>query len=162
MSIVETEPGLTAEQRRAIEAMAGHYDDRRAACIEALRYVQSHYRWVSDRHLAEVASLLDMSRADLEGVATYYNLIFRSPVGEHVIFLCDSISCWVMGREAVQAHLCKRLGIQPGETSKDGAYTLLPIVCIGHCDHAPAMLLDDGLHGDLDAARIDTILGIES
>ncbi|MHB1301988.1 MAG: NADH-quinone oxidoreductase subunit NuoE [Acidiphilium sp.] len=162
MSIVEPEAGLTAEQRAAIEALAGHYDNKRAACIEALRYVQGHYRWVSDRHLAEVASLLDMSRADLDGVATYYNLIFRRPVGERVIFLCDSVSCWVMGRNAVEAHLCKRLGIQPGETSKDGAYTLLPIVCIGHCDHAPAMLLDQTLHGDLDPARIDTILGIQT
>ena len=162
MSIVEPEAGLTAEERAAIEALAGHYDSKRSACIEALKYVQGHYRWVSDRHLAEIAALLDMSRADLDGVATFYNLIFRRPVGEHVIFLCDSVSCWVMGRDVVDAHLRKRLGIEPGETTKDGAYTLLPIVCLGHCDHAPAMLLDDTLHGDLDTARIDTILGIQT
>ncbi|HEX7389383.1 MAG TPA: NADH-quinone oxidoreductase subunit NuoE [Acidiphilium sp.] len=160
MSIVEQDTGLTAGQRAEIEAMAGHYGSRRAACIEALRYVQKQYRWVSDRHLAEVADMLGMARADLDGVATYFNLIFRRPAGEHVIFLCDSISCWVMGRDAAEAHPCKRLGIRPGETTKDGAYTLLPIVCIGHCDHAPAMLVDEELHGDLDAETIDRILGI--
>ncbi|MDD2875999.1 MAG: NADH-quinone oxidoreductase subunit NuoE [Acidiphilium sp.] len=162
MSIVDTDSDLTAEQRDAITAMAGHYDHKRGACIEALKYVQSHYRFVSDRHLAEVATLLDMSCADLDGVATYYNLIFRRPVGEHVIFLCDSVSCWIMGRDAVNQRIRARLGIEPGETTPDGAYTLLPIVCLGHCDHAPAMLLDETLHGDLDAARIDTILGIQS
>ena len=162
MSTVEASTALTESECTAIAAMAAHYDIKRSACIEALKYVQSHYRWVSDAHLAEIATLLDMSRAELDSVATYYNLIFRRPVGEHVIFLCDSISCWIMGRDAVNAHLCKRLGIEPGETTKNGAYTLLPIVCLGHCDHAPAMLVNDALHGDLDAARIDAILGIET
>ncbi len=162
MLIVEAKSGLTEVQRTAIGAMAANYADKRGACIEALKYVQKHYRWVSDDHLAEVAELLAMSRADLDGVATFYNLIFRSPVGEHVIFLCDSVSCWIMGRDAVNAHIKNRLGIEPGGTTPDGAYTLLPIVCLGHCDHAPAMLLDDALHGDLDPARLDIILGFRN
>jgi NADH-quinone oxidoreductase subunit E len=162
MSTVEPQADLTAEDRSGIDALARHYENKRSACIEALKYVQSHYRWVSDHHLGEIATLLNMSRAELEGVATFYNLIFRRPVGAHVIFLCDSVSCWIMGRETVCAHLSKRLGIAPGETTADGAYTLLPIVCLGHCDHAPALLLDDALHGDLDAARIDTLLNIRT
>ncbi len=161
MSIVKTHPALSAAERAAITAMAGHYANKRGACIEALKYVQAQHRWVCDDHLAEVAGLLDMSRADLEGVATYYNLIFRRPVGAHVILLCDSISCWIMGRGAVNAYIKTRLGIEPGQTTQDGAYTLLPIVCLGHCDHAPAMLLDETLHGDLDAGRIDAILGLQ-
>jgi NADH-quinone oxidoreductase subunit E len=162
MSTVEPNIGLTPAERAAITALSQHDGTKRSACIEALKYVQSHYRWVSDQHLSEVAALLDMSRAELDGVATFYNLIFRRKVGEHVIFLCDSVSCWIMGRDAVCAHLQQRLGIAPGETTADGMYTLLPIVCLGHCDHAPAMLLDDTLHGDVDAQRIDTLLGIET
>lgn len=158
MSTVEPAAGLTAPERAAIEAMAAHHHGRSGASIEALKYVQSRYRWVCDAHLAEIAGLLGMPVAELEGVATYYNLIFRRPVGERVIFLCDSVSCWIMGRDSVNRHICERLGIRPGETSADGAYTLLPIVCLGHCDHAPAMLLGDELHGDLDAGRIDHIL----
>ena len=159
MSTVEQ---LTEEERVEIIALARNHETKRSACIEALKYVQGHYRWVSDRHLGEIAALLEMSRAELDGVATFYNLIFRRPVGAHVIFLCDSISCWIMGRDAVCTHFRQRLGIDPGETTTDGMYTLLPIVCLGHCDHAPAMLLDDTLHGDVDPARVDKLLGIRT
>lgn len=161
MSIVDQDTALSSEERAAIEAFSKGYAHKRSACIEALKYVQRRHRWVCDQHLAEVASLLEMSRTELESVATYYNLIFRRPVGAHVILLCDSVSCWIMGRDAVCKHLRQRLGISPGETTLDGAYTLLPIVCLGHCDHAPAMLLDEMLHGNLDAQRIDTLLRIQ-
>jgi NADH-quinone oxidoreductase subunit E len=159
MSTVEQ---LTEAERAEIMALALSHETKRSACIEALKYVQGHYRWVSDRHLGEIAALLEMSRAELDGVATFYNLIFRRPVGEHIIFLCDSISCWIMGRDAVCAYFRERLGIVPGETTVDGMYTLLPIVCLGHCDHAPAMLLDDTLHGDVDIAQVDKLLGIRT
>ena len=162
MSIAETRVLLDEADRAGVAALAAQNASKRGACIEALKYVQNRYAWVSDAHLAEIAALLEMPRAELEGVATFYNLIFRRPVGEHVILLCDSVSCWIMGRDKVCAHLQKRLGIEPGETTADGAYTLLPIVCLGHCDHAPAMLLDDALHGDLDAARVDALLGIQT
>lgn len=159
---MSTAEQLTTEERAEITALAQSHETKRSACIEALKYVQRHYRWVSDRHLGEVAALLDMSRAELDGVATFYNLIFREPVGEHVIFLCDSISCWIMGRDTICAHFRQSLGIVPGETTADGMYTLLPIVCLGHCDHAPAMLLDDSLHGDVDIACVDKLLGIQA
>ncbi|HET9147829.1 MAG TPA: NADH-quinone oxidoreductase subunit NuoE [Acetobacteraceae bacterium] len=162
MSTAETAMALTEAERAEIAALAGHYDSGRAVCIEALKYVQGRHRWISDAHLAEIAALLEMSPAELEGVATFYNLIFRRPVGRRVIFLCDSVSCWIMGRDAVQARLRERLGIGPGETTADGEYTLLPIVCLGCCDHAPAMLIDDALHGDLDPARVDALLDIRT
>lgn len=158
MSTGEPKTGLTVADRAAVEALAQRYDNKRSACIEALKYVQGRHKWISDHLLGEIAALLNMSRAELEGVATYYNLIFRRRVGEHVIYLCDSVSCWIMGRDAVCAQLRLRLGIAPGETTVDGTFTLLPIVCLGHCDHAPAMLLDDDLHGDLDAQRIDALV----
>ena len=158
MSTAETLQTLPPLLREEIAQLAEHEAHPRAACIEALQRVQREFRWVSDAHLREVAALLGMSAADLDGVATYFNLIFRRPVGEHVILLCDSVSCWLMGRERMLAHLEQRLGIRPGQTTKDGAYTLLPTVCLGHCDHAPAMMVGDALHGDLDTSKIDRIL----
>jgi len=158
MSTGEPKINLTAAECTAIETLAQRYDNKRSACIEALKYVQGQHKWISDQHLGEIAALLNMSCTELEGVATYYNLIFRRKVGKHVIYLCDSVSCWIMGRDAVCEHLHRRLGIAPGETTADDAYTLLPSVCLGYCDHAPAMLLDDALHGDLDAQRIDALL----
>ncbi|GEB37854.1 NADH-quinone oxidoreductase subunit E [Gluconacetobacter liquefaciens] len=148
---------LPAELRARIADLARAEHRPRAASVSALTMVQERFGWVSDAHLAETASLLGMSPADLDGIATYFNLIFRRPVGRHVIMLCDSVSCWIMGRDTVCARLQARLGIRPGETTPDGAVTLLPIVCLGHCDHAPAMLVDRTLHGDLDAETAERL-----
>jgi NADH-quinone oxidoreductase subunit E len=159
MSTAELKGGpLTAAERADIAAIAAREPVPRAACISILSKVQQKRRYISDAILAEIASLLEMSTAELDEVATFYNLIFRRPVGEQVIFLCNSVSCWMLGQPALAAHLRARLGLQPGQTTADGRYTLLPIVCLGHCDHAPAMLLGGALHGDLDPAKLDELL----
>ena len=123
-----------------------------------MKIVQRHRGWVSDESLRDIAELLGMSPADLDGVATFYNLIFRKPVGRHVIMVCDSVSCWIMGYDRIREHLSERLGIEFGETTADNRFTLLPIVCLGACDHAPAMMVDADLHSDLDPQKIDGIL----
>lgn len=149
---------LNDVERREIEAELQHYEQKRAACIEALKIVQRHQRWVSDESLHEVAAMLEMTPDELDGVATFYNLIFRRPVGEHVILLCDSVSCWIMGYVRLREHLKARLGVNLGETTADGRFTLLPIVCLGTCDHAPALMIDDELYRDLDPERLDAVL----
>jgi NADH-quinone oxidoreductase subunit E len=157
MSIVEPQTTLDSTDRAAITALISHYPTARAAAIDALKHVQQRRRYVSDSALPEIASLLGMSAAELDEIATFYNLIYRKPVGEHVILLCDSISCWIAGRDDLARHIEQRIGIKPGETSADGKYTLLPIVCLGHCDHAPAMMIGDMLHSDVDTAKLDAL-----
>ncbi|HEY5213471.1 MAG TPA: NADH-quinone oxidoreductase subunit NuoE [Acidobacteriaceae bacterium] len=149
---------LTAEERQEIEGELAHYPTKQAVCIDAMKIVQRHRGWVSDESLRDIGELLEMSPADLDGVATFYNLIFRKPVGRHVVMLCDSVSCWIMGYERMREHLTSRLGIQFGETTPDNRFTLLPIVCLGACDHAPAMIVNNNLHGDLDPDKIDKLL----
>ena len=149
---------LSDTERHEIEAEFANYPDRRSVCIDALKIVQQHRGWVCDEALDDVADLLGLSRAELEGVATFYNMIFRHPVGQHVILLCDSVSCWIMGYDKLRLHLCQRLDIAPGETSADGRFTLLPNVCLGACDHAPVMMVDDAHYQDLDVAKVDSIL----
>jgi NADH-quinone oxidoreductase subunit E len=149
---------LTEQEKKEIEAVANHYPMKRAAGIEALKIVQKHRRWISDEMLTLVADMLEMSSTDLDAVATFYNFIFRRPVGRHVILVCDSVSCWIMGYDTIVNHLENRLGIGLGETTGDGRFTLLPNVCLGACDRAPAMMIDDELYGDLDAEKIDKIL----
>jgi NADH-quinone oxidoreductase subunit E len=149
---------LTDEERREIENESTHYPTRRAVCIDAMKIVQKHRGWVSDEALRDIASLLDMAPDELDGVATFYNLIFRHPVGRHVIYLCDSVSCWIVDAEQQRRHLMERLRVQPGETTPDGRFTLLPIVCLGACDRAPVMMIDDDLHTGLEPAKIDRIL----
>jgi NADH-quinone oxidoreductase subunit E len=149
---------LTEEERGEIEAELAHYPQKQAVCIEAMKIVQRHQRWVSDEAIKDIAELLEMTPEELDSVATFYNLIFRRPVGKHVILLCDSITCWIMGYERLRQHLTARLGIRLGETSADGRFTLLPIVCLGTCDHAPALMIDNDLHRDLDPTTLDEIL----
>lgn len=149
---------LSQEERREIEEHLQHYDRKQAASIEALKVVQEHRGWVSDDAIKDLAAFLDMSPDELDNVATFYNLIFRKPVGKHVILICDSVSCWIMGYGRLRQHLTARLGIQLGETTEDGQFTLLPMVCLGTCDHAPAMMIDNDLYRDLDPQKIDAAL----
>ena len=147
---------LTAEEINEIDAEAAHYPRRDAVCIDALKIVQRHRGWVSDESVRDIAGHIGMSPTDVDSVATFYNLIFRKPVGRHVIMVCNSVSCWIMGYQQMRKHLQERLGIELGETTPDNRFTLLPIVCLGCCDHAPAMMVDADLHSDLDPQKIDT------
>jgi len=131
---------------------------KKAAVIEALKIVQKHRGWVSDECVEAIGQHLDMSAAEVDSVATFYNLIFRKPVGRNVILLCDSISCYVMGYKKLQVVLQERLGIRFGETTSDNRFTLLPNCCLGCCDHAPAMMINEDLHKDLKEEDLDKIL----
>jgi NADH-quinone oxidoreductase subunit E len=149
---------LTAEEINEIEAEAAHYPRRDAVCIDALKIVQRRRGWISDESVRDIAGHIGMSPTDVDSIATFYNLIFRRPVGRHVIMICDSVSCWIMGHDRVRKHLQERLGIELGQTTSDDRFTLLPIVCLGCCDHAPAMMVDSNLHSNLDPQTIDAEL----
>lgn len=149
---------LTREEQQEIEAELERYPSKQAVCIDAMKIVQRHRGWVSDENLRDIAELLEMSPADLDGVATFYNLIFRKPVGRHVILLCNSVSCWIMRYEQLRESLCRQLGIQFGETTPDGRFTLLPIVCLGACDRAPVLMVDEDLHTGVSPDGVQSIL----
>ncbi len=149
---------LSAEERAEIDAELALVPTHRAAGIEALKIVQRRRGWVSDASLRAVADHLGVSADELDGVATFFNLIYRRPVGRHVILACDSVSCWIMGADPLVAELRARLGIELGGTTPDGRFTLLPIACLGACDHAPALMIDEDLHVDLDPGALEGIL----
>ena len=149
---------ITKEQIKEIEEIYQHFPLKSAACIEGLKVVQKYHRWVSDEAVKELAEILDMSPAAIDSVATYYSLIFRRPVGRHVIMVCNSVSCWIMGYEKIIAHLKNKLAIEYGETTADDCFTLLSIPCLGSCDRAPVIIIDEDLHKDLTTEKLDTIL----
>src|SRR6185437_1418758 len=132
---------LSQEEKEEISAEIARYERKSAACIDALRIVQAHRGWVSDENLSDIAAFLGMSPADVDGVATFYNRIFRQPVGRRVLFVCDSVSCWVMGCSRVKTRLRNQLGVDLGQTTSDGLFTILPIACLGHCEAAPVLLV---------------------
>ena len=149
---------LSASERLAIEHELAHYEDPRAASIEALKIVQKARGWVPDGAIPAIGELLGIPASDVEGVATFYSLIFRQPVGRHVILLCDSMVCYIQGYESIQVALQQRLGIGLGETSSDGRFTLLPVCCLGNCDKAPTLMIDDDTYSHLDAATLGELL----
>lgn len=149
---------LSDQERRDIQEEIMHMPTKQSASVGALKIVQKHQRYVSDESLKEVAIMLGMTTAELDGIATAYSLIFRRPVGEHVILVCDSVSCWLMGKDDIVDHLKKKLCVDLGGTTSDGMFTLLPAACLGYCELAPVMMIDDEIVGNLTAEKIDRTL----
>jgi NADH-quinone oxidoreductase subunit E len=148
---------LSEEERREIKEKLEGHGNKRAASLEALEILQRRRGWVSGE-IREIAGLLEMTPDELDSIATFYSLIYRKPVGRHVVLVCDSVSCWITGYETVRDHISSKLGVGLGETTPDGMFTLLPVSCLGACDHGPAMMIDAELYGDLEPAKIDEIL----
>lgn len=132
-----------------INAEISHAPYKNAVAIDALKIVQSHRGWVSDESLKAIAKHLDMSAEELDGIATFYNLIFRRPVGDKVILLCNSVTCWIKGYDQLQQQIGDHLDVNLGETTKDNRYTFLPVTCLGACDKAPVMMVGDDLHENI-------------
>ena len=149
---------LTDFERIQIEHAIHHYAEPRAATIDALKIVQSQRRWVPDGAIYAIADMLGIGAGDVEGVATFYNRIYRQPVGRHVIAVCDSIGCFLMGFDELYGSLQKKLGIKPGQTTADDRFTLLPVVCLGACDKAPVLMVNDATHFNVTPDNIDAVL----
>ncbi len=149
---------LTETEISAIDHEINMVPYKKAALIEALKIVQQQRGWISDESVEAIAGHLDMSPAEVDSVATFYNLIFRKPVGRHVILLCDSISCYVMGYQKIYEALQQQLNIKFGQTTTDKHFTLLPNVCLGCCDHAPALMIDNDLYHDIKEDELEAIL----
>jgi len=151
-------PVLTEAEITEIDHEISHAPYRSAVAIDALKIVQKHHGWVSDESLSGLADYLDMSNAELDGIATFYSLIYRKPVGDKVFSLCDSVTCWIKGYKQLEEHISQQLGIRLGETTSDNRYTFLPAPCLGACDRAPVMMVGDETHLDLSEDKIDKIL----
>ncbi len=138
---IDYEYYLTDKEIDAIEHEVAIMETAEAAGIEALKVVQQARGWVSDDSLYAVSDLLQVPVAQLEEVATFYNLIYRQPVGQLVIHLCDSISCHLLDYQSVYKAISTHLNITYGQTSEDGVFTLLSNACLGACDKSPVMMV---------------------
>lgn len=133
-------------------------EDAREQAVDVMFEIQNHYGYMTDEAMREASALLGMTTLELEELATFYDHIYRSPVGRYVIRVCDSTICWMEGHERVVDYISSRLGIRMGGTTADGLFTLLPVVCIGYCDRSPAMTVNERVYGRLTPERIDEIL----
>jgi NADH-quinone oxidoreductase subunit E len=130
----------------------------REMAVDVMVALQNVYGYLSDEAMQEAAGLLSMTLVELEELATFYDFIYRRPVGKYIIHICDGIVCWMNGYETVRGYLCRKLGIGVGETTADGLFTILPTACLGYCDLSPAMLLNRRAYGPLNPAKIDEIV----
>lgn len=147
--------------KKELQARVAHAVTSREAAVDVMKALQRHYGWLTDEAVGEAAELLGLTPLQVEELATFYEMIYRRPVGKLVIHVCDSISCWALGGESLMAHLAAALNIEPGGTTADGLFTLLPCCCLGNCGEAPTLMVGDTLHGRVTLERAGEILATE-
>jgi NADH-quinone oxidoreductase E subunit len=138
----------TAENRARLDEIVRRYppDRRRSAVLPALYLAQDQQGYITANAIRHVAELLGITRADVEDVVSYYTMFYTRPVGRYVVNVCRTLSCAINGAERVTEELTAKLGIRPGETDASGTFTLMEVECLGACDRAPAVMVNDSWH----------------
>ncbi len=138
----------TPENRARFDRIVTRYPDdrRRSAVLPALYLVQEQQGYVTANAIRHVAELLGITRADVEDVVSYYTMFYTRPVGRFVLSVCRTLSCALNGAERVTAAICDQLQLKPGETDRSGTFTLLEVECLGACDRAPVIMVNDAWH----------------
>src|SRR3990172_5976361 len=130
----------------------------RELAVDVMFALQQHYGYLNDEALHEGARLMGMTPLEMEELATFFDFIYREPVGKYVLHVCDGVVCWMNGYDRIVDYLSEKLNIKAGETTQDGLFTLLPTACIGYCDLSPAMLVNGRPYGPLTPEKTDEIL----
>jgi NADH-quinone oxidoreductase subunit E len=149
---------FTDAQLAEVRRLQALYPDPRGALLPVLHMAQETFGYVSLEAEEYVAGLFSLSPAHVHEVVTFYTLYFRERPGRHVVSVCHNLSCHLAGASGIIAHLKKRLGVEPGETTDDGRVTLLSVECLCACEAAPMMQVDDRYELNLTPAKIDQIL----
>ena len=138
----------TAANRARFDEIVKRYppDRRRSAVLPALYLAQYQQGYITANAIRHVADLIGITRADVEDVVSYYTMFYTRPVGKFVINVCRTLSCAVNGAERVTEELSAALGIKPGQTDPTGAFTLMEVECLGACDRAPVVMVNDAWH----------------
>lgn len=149
---------LSDANRKAILELQKKYPEKRSALIPALHLAQNEIGYLPLAIQSEVAELFAIDPNEVNGVVTFYDMFHEEPVGKHLLHVCKNVSCMLRGGDQVLSALCKRLQINPGETTADGNFTVIPSECLGACDLAPMMIVDERVVGPIQESQIDSIL----
>ena len=156
--MTEERRGLAETCAGELQEIVGRYPDRLSAILPVLQLAQREYGWISDDTMREVARILGCRPVDVYDVVTFYSIFHREPPGKYLLEVCRTLSCALLGGRKLTRHLEERLGIQCGQTTADGLFTLREVECIGACSNAPAMLINNRIYEDLTAEKLDAIL----
>ena len=150
--------GLSPEQRSAVQAALDTHRDVAGALLPILHAVQDALGYVPEAAVPMIAHDLNLSRAEVHGMLSFYHYFRTQPSGRHIIYLCRAEACQSMGARELERHVKQRLGVAFHETTTDGEFTLEPVYCLGNCACAPSVMVDKTLHGRVDAERFDALL----
>lgn len=155
-------PDMPEDIRAAVMDVTGRLKELPGALLPVLHGVQQALGYVPELSVPLIARELNLSRADVHGVITFYHFFRSKPSGKRVIFVCRAESCQAMGAVALEQHIKQRLGVDFHETTADGAYTLEPVYCLGNCACSPAIMVDDELKGRVTPKQFDAWLAAEA
>ena len=146
------------EALRRIEDLLTRYPTRQAALLPVLWVAQETWGWISKEAAEEVARILQLTPAHVDGVLTFYTMYNLNPVGRSLIQVCTSISCHLAGAGELLDHCRRRLGVELEETTADGKFTVVEVECIAGCDKAPSIMVNDTYHEPVDVPRLDRLI----
>lgn len=146
------------EFEKKVDELITRYPQPKAALLPVLWAVQREQGWVGLASEEWVARRLGVTAAHVHGAVTFYTMFKQRPSGKYHVQVCTTLSCMLRGSDELVGHLCAKLGIQPGETTQDGKYSLVCVECLGSCDTAPMLQLNDDYHENLTAASVDRLL----
>lgn len=157
-SVSASHPDFDSEQRDQVLAALAQYQGQPGALVQILHAVQARLRHIPAGAIPIIADALNLSRADVHGVVTFYHYFRSRPPGRHVIQLCQAESCRAMHGERLTEHAKRRLGVDLHATTPDGHFTLEPVYCLGNCACSPAMLVDSDLYGRVTPDSFDALI----
>jgi NADH-quinone oxidoreductase subunit E len=146
------------EARARIDKILTRYPTKQAALLPVLWVAQETWGWISKEAAEEVAKILGLSPAHVDGVLTFYTMYNLNPVGKNLLQFCTSISCHLAGAERLMERCRKRLGVELEQTTPDGKFTVVEVECIAGCDRAPSMMVNDTYHEPMDEKKLDALL----
>jgi NADH-quinone oxidoreductase E subunit len=146
------------ENEKKLDECISHYPIKRSAILPALFIAQDEHGYVTDEDVKYLARRLDMRVNEVEEIVTFYSMYSREPVGKYKLQVCRTISCMLLGAPQITEHLCKKLGVEVGETTADGKFTVQEVECLGYCDLAPVLQVNFDYHEQITPERAGEIV----
>jgi NADH-quinone oxidoreductase subunit E len=151
---------LTPDSVELIHREVKTYPQSRSALLPALHIAQNQIGRITDEALEDVADILDLPVSDVQEVVTFYTMFYEDNVGTYVLEVCKTVPCGILGADEIIDHIAKKLNIQPGETTRDGVFTLLKVECLAGCHRAPVMQINSRYYENLTTEKVDALLDL--
>ncbi len=146
------------DAKKRFDYILTRYPNKESALLPTLHLVQEVWGWISPEAVLYVGSLLDLSPATVFGVVSFYNMYNQKPVGKYHLQVCTNLSCMVRRAYDIYDHLCDKLAVNPGATTKDGQFTVVEVECLGSCGTAPVVQVNNDYHENMDVEKMDALL----